>query len=293
MKNRQAIVIGIAALILLAWRTDDNAQSQSIGSVMAVERQADVTHPDRLEVAMVKLGEPVLFKDLYETKAQSRLKLLFEDDSILSLAENTKLKITENIYDPAKSQRSTVIDLVNGSVRALVGKFFGGAGSKFEIHTPTAAAAARGTYFIVWTSKEGGQDPTGVVNIGESGKVVVSNINPAVKGSVELKQNQYTLIDEGKPPIPAALISPSLLKSLVTSTEVKNQVKQEVPKGMEAPGSDVSAEVVTPVTGTPGTKGGGTPTGGETTTPSLPSVPPIVQQPPTNKTPVNVNVNFP
>ena len=79
---------------------------------------------------------------------------------------------------------------------------------RFEIHTPTAAAAARGTYFIVWTTNAGGQDPTGVVNIGETGKVAVSNIDPAIGGSVELGHNQYTLVDEGKPPTPPSGTQP-------------------------------------------------------------------------------------
>jgi len=287
MRNRQIFVTATLLFsALLMQTTGAIAQSsQSIGSVTAVQRQVDVIHPDQSSVAMVKLGESVLFKDTYETKSQSRLKLLFEDDSILSLGENTRLEIAENIYDPAQNRRSTVVKMVNGSVRALVGKIFGGSGSKFEIHTPTAAAAARGTYFIVWTSKEGELDPTGVVNIGESGRVAVSNVDPAVEGSVELDRNQYTLVEEGKPPIPAATISPGLLRGLLASTEARDQTISEVPKGTEAPGSDVSNVVVPPF---PSEQ----PTGGETVV-GAPTVPPIQQQPMTDKTPVSVNVQFP
>src|SRR4029079_5051597 len=56
---------------------------------------------------------------------------------------------------------------MQGQVRALVSKVFKANGSKFEIHTPSAVAAARGTYFTVWV--ENGQ--SGIINIGEKGRV--------------------------------------------------------------------------------------------------------------------------
>src|SRR5438876_11223448 len=44
--------------------------------------------------------------------------------------------------------------MIQGKARALVGKLFAGLGSKFEVHTPTAVAAARGTYFVVWIEEK-------------------------------------------------------------------------------------------------------------------------------------------
>jgi hypothetical protein len=286
MKYQRVLIIIAFCVLAVSQAAGALAQSsQSIGNVTAVQRQVEVIHSDVSGVSTVNLGSSVLFKDSYETKSQARLKLLFEDDSILSLGENTKLQITENIYNPAQSQRSTVVNMLQGSVRALIGKIFGGPGSKFEIHTPTAAAAARGTYFIVWTTNAGGQDPTGVVNIGETGKVAVSNIDPAIGGSVELGHNQYTLIDEGKPPTPPSGISPDMLQSLINSTGVKDQAIDEIPKGMEAPGSDVSGVLIS---FPPGQINGGY-TGGLI----LPTVPPIPQQPGAAGTPVTVITHFP
>ena len=56
---------------------------------------------------------------------------------------------------------------MQGQVRALVSKVFKANGSKFEVHTPSAVAAARGTYFTVWV--ENGQ--SGIINSGEKGRV--------------------------------------------------------------------------------------------------------------------------
>jgi hypothetical protein len=251
-----------------------------------VQGQVEVSHFDVPAVSVVNLGASVFFDDAYETERQARLKLLFEDDMILSLGENTKLQITENIYDPNQGRRNTVIEMLNGSVRALIGKISGGPGSKFEIHTPTAAAAARGTYFIIWTSKEEEEDSTGVVNIGDTGKVVVSNIDPDVKGSVELGQNQYTLVENDKPPTPASGINPRMLNGLISTTDVQDQVIEEIPKGSEAPGSDVSHISVTSF---PSLEAAAGERRGQVI---LPAVPPILQQP-ENGASISVKGNFP
>lgn len=274
-----------------------------IGSVTAIQREANVTHPGELQVEMVKLGESVLFQDLYETKEKAKLKLLFHDDSILSLGENTRLQITENIYDPGQGRRSTVVDMLSGSVRALVGKIFGGPGSRFEIHTSSAVAAARGTYFIVWTFERGGADPTGVVNIGDSGKVEVKNADSQVVGSVILGRNEFTVVDSGLPPSLPVVIDTAMLNSLLLSTEVKDQAVGEIPKGMDAPGSDVSAESPVPVPLTPVKAARGGAAGGDdrsrlleegdTIDREYPVVPPILQEPSMNTTPVNVELVFP
>ena len=291
MNTRRCIVITLGVLIVLTWGTSSHGQStKPIGHVTAVQREVVVTHPGQLDVVVVNLAGSVLFKDTYETKAKARLKLLFEDDSLLSLGEKTALQITENIFDPTQDRRSTIIDLLNGTVRVLVGKIFTGGDSRFEIHTPTAVAAARGTYFIVWSVTEGGDDPTGIVNIGESGVVEVSNIDPAIEGSVELRQkNRYTIVEQGKLPTPPAMIEPGLLGRLLTSTEVKDQTSDDVPIGLEAPGSDVSAEEVTPLAPQQVTSGveiaTDSPEAIFSTMPDFPQQPPLT-------TPVDVTIDF-
>ncbi|MEW6683695.1 MAG: FecR family protein [Nitrospirota bacterium] len=288
MRNSRVWALGLGAFVF-TWVAVAEAQPISnIGSVTAVQRQANVMRAGRVEVEVVKLGGPVLFKDFYETKTESKLKLLFQDDSVLSLGQNTRLRITENIYDPGKNRRSTVLNLIHGTTRALVGKVFTGAGSKFEIHTPTAAAAARGTYFIVWTTIENGQTITGVVNIGETGRVVVTNLSPKIQGEVELGRHQYTMVDADSPPTPAATMDAGLMQSLVASTQVDDQVADNIPTGMELPGADISMDIDPPQQVEPGQAQKPEPDSGDTALAEVelqgdatdfPSTPPIFEQP--------------
>lgn len=92
-------------------------------------------------------------------------------------------------------------------------------------------------------------------------------------------------------PTPAANIEPRSLGSLLVSTEVKDQTIEEIPKGKDAPGADVSTEVVTPISSVQAVTGGLTKSSASTSTNSsieqsggvteitYPLVPPILQQP--------------
>jgi hypothetical protein len=138
-----------------------------IGFYTAVLGQASVTHPGEDRVLPVKLHDEVWFKDVIQTQDESRTKALFQDDSMLTVGENSRVEIDEYIYNPEKNVRQAIVKLMQGQVRALVSKVFKANGSRFEIHTPSAVAAARGTYFTVWV--ENGQ--SGIINIGEKGRV--------------------------------------------------------------------------------------------------------------------------
>ena len=141
--------------------------TDGIGFYTAVLGQASVTHPGEARVLPVKLHDEVLFKDVIQTQDESRTRALFQDDSMLTVGENSRVEIDEYIYNPEKNVRQAIVKLMQGQVRALVSKVFKANGSRFEIHTPSAVAAARGTYFTVWV--ENGQ--SGIINIGEKGRV--------------------------------------------------------------------------------------------------------------------------
>lgn len=167
-----------------------------IGVFTAVVGTVTVDHPSIARLQPVKLHDEVLFKDVIETSFKSRTKAFFIDDSVLTIGENSRVEVTEHIYNPDQNQRSMVVNLFSGKIRALVSKAFKGAGSKFEIHTPTAVAAARGTYFVVWTE----QGTTGIVNIGESGRVDFTS----GAATVSVAPGEYSVIGpDGLPTSPS------------------------------------------------------------------------------------------
>ncbi len=174
MKTRRSrMIVVVFGTICLSWSLAfaQDSPGQSIGLFTAAQGNVTVTHPGTARVQPVNVHDEVLFRDVIETQNESRTKAFFEDDSILTVGENSKVEITEYIYKPDQNTRRTVVKLLQGQLRALVSKVFTGSGSKFEIHTPTAVAAARGTYFVVWFE----DGVSGIANIGHSGRVAFTS----------------------------------------------------------------------------------------------------------------------
>jgi hypothetical protein len=169
------------------------------------------------------------------------------------VGENSRVEVNEFIYDPANNQRSTVLRLLQGKARALVGKFFAGPGSRFEVHTPTAVAAARGTYFVVWieekTSQKVGMNETGTVravsfqglevaelpaggtgvaNIGSSGDVAFTSGGQTVL----VPPGTFSFAPPGAPPFTPAGITagaPSGVTEAIGATEAPPVAQPESP----------------------------------------------------------------
>ena len=304
MERYWGLIFGVGSVLLTAMSVlaqPAQLEAPSIGRVTSVLREATVTRADSREVLRVKLNGSVFFKDIYETQVGAQVRMLLDNDSVLSLGENTRLQITEHLYDPTQNQ--TVIELLNGMLRSLVGKLIA-QGGRFEIHTPTAVAAVRGTYFVVWVlPEEGGKQVTRVANIGQEGAVEVRNAQSDVAGTTMLGPLQSTFVEAGRPPAPPTPIDPSLLIDLIEGTDIRDQVITEIPARLEMPGIDVSDELVTPmsVPAVAGARGiGGAPGRGSGEEPPIHiPIPPILQPPVTgttpvaDSTPVTVNVLFP
>lgn len=205
-------------LVDAVWAADEPHQ---IGMFTTVQGTVQVKHAEASTMIPAVLFERVLFHDVIETKAESKTKALFDDDSMLTVGENSRVEITEHIYNPERSIRRVVVMLIRGSVRALVSRMFTGEGSKFEVHTPSAVAAARGTYFVVWLAG----DQTGVANIGSHGRVDFTSGGE----TVPLHPFQYSTAGPGMSPVQAAVFaanSPAAIRTAVLSTHVEDLVAE-------------------------------------------------------------------
>jgi len=233
-KRRLIRWVGITALLLSsasAWGQTVQP-GETIGLYTAIQGAVRATHPVRpgepQTAVPVTLRDKVLFKDIIETQEESRTKALFEDDTLLTVGANSRVEITEYIFDPDRKQRSTIIQLFKGKVRALVGKLFVQKGSKFEIHTPTAVAAARGTYMVMWIEENPG---TGVANIGETGMVDFTAENQ----TVAVGPGEYSVALPGLPPIPPIIITPTAPPAVggsIQGTELQDSPTSETPLEM-------------------------------------------------------------
>jgi hypothetical protein len=148
MKKPPTLLITFVALLVIALLINPPqswAQS-SAGSVTAVSGTATVERAGKSFAAAS--GAPLQVGDKLTTGPASRLTVGMSDGSQLELNDSSMLVLTENILRPDGSRASTRVTLLNGLVRALV-RVSAGNTPNFEVHTPNAVAAARGTMFDV------------------------------------------------------------------------------------------------------------------------------------------------
>jgi hypothetical protein len=190
---------------------------QPIGSISAIEGEVYLSHKGDTAAFQAIFGDSIYLYDHIQTEKRSRVQILFQDESLLNLAEDTYIQITEHIYSPAENRRSSVFRLLMGKARAIVGRYFRGAGSRFKVSTPTAIIGVRGTHFIVDATLS---DETTVVCIDSATDLVIRNIEGDVPGEVTLTTGQMTRVLEGMPPALPTAAPDDLMMQLLMDTRV-------------------------------------------------------------------------
>lgn len=210
-----AIVLLTASLGVAtsAWAQN---KSSYIGFVIAVEGPVSITTSDAAP-RKAGLRQEVHPNDVIITGPKAATKILFDDNTLLNVSENTRIEITEYIYDPKTAKRSTIFRMLKGKVMAVIAEFYAATNSRFEIHTPTAVASARGTQYVVWTFVQKGENFTGVAVT--AGSVTVTHQSGQ---SVIVPAGQYTTMSPKSAPTPPASISGnSQVQQQVQKSEVK------------------------------------------------------------------------
>jgi hypothetical protein len=236
--GRHSLAMTTLSLSLIAMAPSNVvAMENAVGQFTVVKGNVTVAHAavsnDRPQ--HVEPQDPVFFHDRIQTDSDSRTKALFVDDTLLTVGENTRIKIDEYVFNPHKDLRSVIVNMFQGRIRALVGKHFVGTGSRFEIRTPTAVAAARGTYFVVWIENS---RTTGMANIGEKGDVAFT----AAGRTVIVKPGYYSISIKGEAPSTPVVFTDQTadISRLVADTDVKEDLQPVSAKAvLQAVGYDL------------------------------------------------------
>lgn len=189
---------------------DQAMAADGAGSVIALRGRASIERDGRTLDARVR--DAVLLQDTVSTYASSRLKLLFRDDSVLTLGENSRATIREFVQGRGTGNKA-IFNLIDGKMRSVVGK------SGLEVRTPTAVAAARGTVILFETGILNGKKVT--IILAYEGEVGLKSIDPKISGSVLLSPGMLLTVVEGEPlgtPTPA---SPEVIRRMMMDTDLE------------------------------------------------------------------------
>jgi hypothetical protein len=184
------LVIGVVLLTASAVLAED------VGTVASVRGAATVVRGGAPTPATV--GMAVQLGDELQTGSDGQLRVVFRDDSVIDLSESSALVVDEQVYDPAASSYSSLMRLVAGKARALVGKYYQTPGAVYEVETPTAVAGVRGTSFLV--SYDPDSDATRVVGI--RGQIQVRSLAERVGEVVYITAQETTTVLRDQAPTP-------------------------------------------------------------------------------------------
>jgi hypothetical protein len=167
--------------------------AEDVGTVASTRGAAEIGRGGARSAATV--GETVQLGDELHTGSDGQLRVVFRDDSVIDLAENSSLVVDQQVFDPAASHYSSLLQLVAGKARAFVSQYYRTPGAAYEVQTPTAVAGVRGTSFLV--DYDPVNDNTDVVGI--HGQIEVRSLTGE---SVFITAQEATTVWRNAPPTP-------------------------------------------------------------------------------------------
>jgi hypothetical protein len=163
-------------------------QAAPVGKFLQVEGRVDLLKGGKLPATKVKVQEAIDVGDVVRTKSQSRAQIKFVDDTVLTIAPESRVTIEKYMFDGAKGERQAVIGVLRGLVHTAVEKVYPKTEPDFIMKTHTAVLGVRGTR---WYTK---LLPTVTDVYTEGSKLEVKSIFPEIPGVQTLGTLQYTRV---------------------------------------------------------------------------------------------------
>ena len=131
-------------LVFLLMPNFGNANTDFIGVIGAAV--GEITNQNNEKLSN---GSKIFFGDTVVSNNNSNAQILFLDQTILTLGEDTELTIDEFIYDPNSHDGSFVSNVKSGTVKFITGQISKKNPENLEVKFPSGTLGARGTEFVV------------------------------------------------------------------------------------------------------------------------------------------------
>jgi hypothetical protein len=177
---RKLVLMAVTAMCSLAW----TAGAESIAKITAIEGEASVLKKGITDWRNAKPGMPLDVGDQIYTREESFVELRYSIGTVLRMDEKTKVTIESSSDKTIKTKSALGSVWVN--MRKLITT-----GKQFEVSTPTAVAAIRGTVFDMSYTP----DSASYVNVFE-GKVAVG---PSDDQKKKLEQEKKKAVKTEQP----------------------------------------------------------------------------------------------
>jgi hypothetical protein len=189
---RKLLLIAVTGVCSLAW----SVCAENVAKITSIEGEASVLKKDATDWRNAKPGTPLDVGDQIYTREESFVEIRYSIGTMLRMDENTKVTIESSTDKTVKTKNALGSVWVN--MRKLITT-----GKQFEVSTPTAVAAIRGTVFDMTYMP----DSVSYVNVFE-GKVAVGPSDDLKKQLEQEKKNAAKVEEPQEVPGPEEVPGP-------------------------------------------------------------------------------------
>jgi hypothetical protein len=180
------IALLIAAGAIWAMATDP-ACAQQIGAARIVVNQVTGRPPGASQITL-RAGIDVVQNEAIETGASSACRVVFQDNTELSVGASSSVTLDRFVFDPNPAKSAVAVSMAKGVARLSTGLL---PKEDYSVATPSATIGVRGTVLTITVSLRG----TTTVSVG-SGSAFVTGAGR----TVTVPTGYSTLVVRGSPP---------------------------------------------------------------------------------------------
>ncbi len=162
-------------------------------------------------------GNSIIEKqEVITTKDNTKVQLLFKDETIISIGENSSFQVNDYLYDEKNQKFEAKFDMFKGTFRTITGKIGKLAPDKFNLETKSASIGIRGTQIVMNLSKDSEQI------FCTEGKILVTNLTS--KESSFVNSGEFVSLDSNNGKIDVKKIKPNDLKKINNTISIQNNL---------------------------------------------------------------------
>jgi hypothetical protein len=239
--------LAVIMLVVVMLAAPLAAYAAVVGRFTLVRGDVDVLRGGKIPGIPAKVQDGVEEGDIIRTKSKAKAQLKMVDDSIITLAPESRLAIAHYQYNPVRGERRAVLRAFRGLVHTVVNRIIKTEEPDFLMETHTATLGVRGTN---WYTLLGPNFTSAFLLQGILG--VKSNL-PTLPALLLLQSGQFTQIPQGKQPFPPQPLTPQILKMLEKLMDT-GLSGSGVEFGLPAPGAGGQSQLPFAVPGSPDQK---------------------------------------
>ena len=162
-----------------------SSDAREAGIIQTMIGHVAVIHEDSNQVYFAAPGDKIFEKDVIFTLKESRCRLKFLDDNLITMSENTNIGVKEFITNLELKEKKSVFSMVRGKAMFYALKLFKYKKASILVETPTAVAGVRGTKFGVAVRKVKvgpvASKPVYLADASGSGRIYLARANPSTE----------------------------------------------------------------------------------------------------------------